>query len=82
MAAALLVGVARSSNRLVHALIAQHRLGALAAGQPGPVAAVRSRTLVAEHCKGSERDGHLNDDRAGREQTEFSLDLRILREQA
>jgi hypothetical protein len=37
---------------------------------------------VAEHCKGSERDGRLNDHRAEREQTDFSVDLRILREQA
>jgi hypothetical protein len=32
---------------------------------------------VAEHCKGSERYGHLNDDRAEREQPDFSLGLRI-----
>jgi hypothetical protein len=27
---------------------------------------------VAEHCKGSERYGRLNDDRAEREQPDFS----------
>jgi hypothetical protein len=32
---------------------------------------------VAEHCKGNERYGHLNDDRAEREQPDFSLGLRI-----
>jgi len=32
---------------------------------------------VAEHCKGSERYGHLNDDRAEREQPDFSLGLCI-----
>jgi hypothetical protein len=33
--------------------------------------------LVAEHCKGSERYGHLNHDHAEREQPDFSLGLRI-----
>jgi hypothetical protein len=32
---------------------------------------------MAEHYKGSERYGHLNDDRAEREQPDFSLGLPI-----
>jgi hypothetical protein len=62
MAAALLVRVGRSFT--------------LRAGQPDAVAAART-PLVAEYCKGSERYGHLNDDRAEREQPDFSLGLRI-----
>jgi hypothetical protein len=34
-------------------------------------------TLVAEHCEGSERDGHLNHDRAQRKQPDFSPGLHI-----
>jgi hypothetical protein len=48
------------------------------AGWTAPDAVAAARTpLVAEYCKGSERYGHLNDDRAEREQPDFSLGLRI-----
>jgi hypothetical protein len=59
-------------------LIAQHRLGAHCGWSAWRGGRCPPRTpLVAEHCKGSERYGHLNDDRAEREQPEFSLGLRI-----
>ena len=59
-------------------LIAQHRLGAHCGWSAWRGGRCPPRTpLVAEHCKGSERYGHLNDDRAEREQPDFSLGLRI-----
>jgi hypothetical protein len=59
-------------------LIAQHRLGAHCGWEARRGGRCPPRTpLVAEHCKGSERYGHLNDDRAEREQPDFSLGLRI-----
>jgi hypothetical protein len=75
----LLVRVGRSFNRLLHALdraTLPWRSLRLVSPARWPLSAPRT-PLVAEHCKGSERYGHLNDDRAECEQPDFSLGLCI-----
>jgi len=71
--------VGRSFNRLVHALNRATPVLALICGWSAWRGGRRPpRTpLVAEHYKGSERYGHLNDDRAEREQPDFSLGFPI-----